>query len=177
MRKALVAGCCLILLAGDSPQGTPVSLDGLTAMAPVSWKAEPAFTRGRVYQFQIRRQNGDKEDAELVIVKLPNGPAAEQIGKMKELFLLPTSLPKDQAIREWTIKNSRAVLTCLDVQGTYHPKKNSIDSAVREVRPDYRMLVAVWVSPEGRYLIKLLGPKRTVASQVPAFEAWLRSFQ
>lgn len=176
MRRVL-AVCCLILIGGDSPRGTEVTLDGLTAAVPSSWKAEPAATRGRLYQFQIGRVSGDKEDAELVILKLPPSPAVEQIAKLKDLFLLPTSLPKDQAVREWTIKNSKAVLTCLDIQGTYHPKKNSVDAAVREVRPDYRLLAAVWISPEGSYLIRLLGPKRTVSVQAAAFDTWLRNFK
>lgn len=176
MRRAW-AVCCLLLVAADTPKGTEVSLDGMTSIAPGSWKAESVANRGRLYHFHLPRSVGDKEDAELIITRIPPGPAGEQIARLKDLFLLPTNLPKDQAIKEWTIKNGKAVLTCLDIQGTYHPKKNSIDASVREVRPDYRLMAAVWISPEGSYLIRLLGPKRTVSAQASAFESWLRHFK
>jgi hypothetical protein len=174
MRRIWTVGC-LLLVAAEPPQGTPVTLDGLTATTPSSWQKEVA--RGWLYRFRIARSGRDKEDAELTISRIASSPASDQLAKLKELFLLPTNLPRDQALREWTIKNDKAILSCLDIQGTYHPKKTSVDSSVREVRPDYRLLAAVLVSSEGSYLIRLQGPKRTVSAHADEFEQWLRRFK
>jgi hypothetical protein len=165
----------LLCVAANPPKGTEVRLDGLSAVTPGSWKAENA--RGHLYQFQITQAANAKEAAEVTITRLPNRSATDQIAQIKDLFLLPTTLPKDQAVREWTIQHQQVVIRCLDIQGTYRPKRNSVEASVREVRPDYRLLTAVWTSPQGAYLIRMVGPKQIVSSHVQEFEQWLRSFK
>jgi hypothetical protein len=163
----------------DSPPVAPVevTLDGLKATAPATWKAEKPANLLRPYQFKLPHANGDKEDATLFVLNTVHGTPQENIARWKDLFLLPTSMPKDKAVREFEIKNSKATLTCLDIQGTYHVKDKPIDQAVKEVKPDYRMIAALWVSKDNGYSIRLVGPKKTVEAHAKEFERWLRAFK
>ena len=170
------------LVVAQPPKDTPakpveVTLDGLKSTAPAEWKATKPANLLRSHQFKAPRAAGDKEDAEIYVLTTVHGTPAENIAKLKELFLLPTSLPKEKAVREWDIKNSKATLTCLDIQGTYYVKTKPIDTAVKEVRPDYRMIAAVWVSKDASYSIRLVGPKKTVDAHAKGFETWLRNFK
>lgn len=154
-----------------------VTLDGLKSATPATWIPDKPDNLLRAYQFKAPKASGDKEDAILYVLTTVQGTPAENIARLKDLFLLPTSMPKDKAVREWEIKNAKATLTCLDVQGTYHVKNKPIDKAVKEVRPDYRMIAAVWVGKEASFSIRLVGPKNTVEHHAKAFEQWLRNFK
>ena len=178
---------CMLLAAGvaaaEPPKSNPapasidVALDGLKATVPATWKPEKPANLLRPYQFKIPHADGDKDDAQLFVLNTVHGTPQENISRLKDLFLLPTSLPKDKAVREFEIKNAKATLTCLDIQGTYHVKDKPIDQAVKEVRPDYRMIAAVWVSKDASYSIRLIGPKKTIEAHAKEFEQWLRAFK
>lgn len=186
-----IAAVCLIaatVALADPPKSPPatepaaakpteVTLDGLKSTAPAAWKSEKPANLLRAYQFKVPRAVGDKEDGDVYVLTTVHGSPAENISRLKALFVLPTSMPKEKAVREWDIKNSKATLTCLDIQGTYYVKDKPIDAAVKEVRPDYRMIAAVWVSKDASYSIRMVGPKKTVEAHAKEFENWLRNFK
>jgi hypothetical protein len=161
----------------EASKAVEVTLDGLTSTAPENWLAEKPANLLRSYQFKLPRTNGDKEDGMVFVLTTVHGTPKENIDMLKGLFVLPTSMTKDQAVREWEIKNSKATITCLDIQGTFRVKGKPIDEAVKEMRPDYRMVAAVWVSKEASYSIRMVGPKKTLAGHVKEFEQWLRNFK
>lgn len=161
----------------EPPKTTVVTLDGLKSAPPASWKAEKPDNLLRAYQFKAPRADGDKEDATVYVLTTVQGTPSDNIAMLKELFILPTSIPKDQAVREFQIKNSKATLTCIDIRGTYRVKNKPIDTAIKEVRPDYRMIAAVWVSKDASYAIRIIGPAKTVERHAKQFEEWLRNFK
>ena len=169
-----------MMAAAQPPQEAKpveVMLDGLKSTAPAEWKAEKPANLLRAYQFKVPRGVSDKEDAEVYVLTTVHGTPAENIARLKELFVPPTNLPKEKAVREWDFKNAKATLTCLDIQGTYYVKNKPIDTAVKEVRPDYRMIAAVWASKDASFSIRMVGPKKTVEAHAKEFEQWLRNFK
>ena len=158
-------------------KGVEVTLDGLKSITPTNWKPEKPANLLRPYQFRLPRADGDKEDAVVFILNTVQGTPEENLARWKDLFVLATNIPKDQASRQFGFKNSKAALTCLDIQGTYLVKHKPIDVAVQESRPEYRMIAALWVSKDNGYSIRLIGPKRTVELYAKAFEQWLRGFK
>jgi hypothetical protein len=183
MRIALaVVGIALAVLvaAAEPPKDAKpveVVLDGLKSTTPGEWKAEKPSNLLRAYQFKVPRAVGDKEDGEVYVLTTVHGTPAENIARLKELFVLPTSLAKEKAVREWDIKNSKATLTCLDIQGTYYVKSKPVDTAAKEVRPDYRMIAAVWMSKDAAFSIRMVGPKKTVEAHAKEFDEWLHNFK
>jgi len=176
MHSFLVAAS-LLVAAEPTGNAVEVTLDGLKSATPVTWKAQKPDNLLRVYQFTLPKADGDKDDALLYVLNTVQGTPADNITKLKELFILPASMPREQAVREWQIKNAKATLTCVDVRGTYHVKNKPIDKAVKEVRPDYRMIAVVWVGKDASYAIRLVGPKATIERHAKSFEDWLRNFK
>ena len=161
----------------EPAKGTVVTLDGLAAVTPPAWKAEKPSNRLRSYQFKLPRADGDKADAELFIMPDMQGSVEQNFARWKELFVPPPDMPKADAAKEAKFQAGTATVHTLDVRGTYHVKHIPIDVAVKEVRPDYRMLGAIWVSKDANISIRLIGPKKTVESHAKAFDSWLKSFK
>ena len=105
------------------------------------------------------------------------GTAQENFARWKDLFVPPPGVPKADAAKEGKFQLGKATVSTIDVRGTYHVKHIPIDVAVKEVRPDYRMLGAFWESKDAKIAIRLIGPKKTVESHAKAFDAWLKSFR
>ena len=157
--------------------GTEVLLDGLKAVTPATWKAEKPANRLRSYQFKLPRADGDKEDAELFIMPDMQGSAEQNFARWKELFVPPPDGPRADAAKEGKFQLGKATVSTIDLRGTYYVKHIPIDVAVKEVRPDYRMLGVFWESKDAKISIRLIGPKKTVESHAKAFDSWLKSFK
>ena len=157
--------------------GTEVTLDGLKSITPANWKAEKPANRLRSHQFKLPRAAGDKEDAELFIMPDMQGTVQENFARWKELFVPPPDGPKDAAAKEGKFQVGKATIHTIDLRGTYYVKHIPIDVAVKEVRPDYRMLGVFWESKDAKIAIRMIGPKKTVESYAKAFDAWLKSFK
>ena len=154
-----------------------VTLDGLKSITPSNWKAEKPANLLRPYQFRLPHVDGDKDDAAVFVLNTVQGTPEQNVERWKDLFVLATNVPREQALRQFNFKNEKATLTCLDIQGTYLVKHKPIDTAVKGSRPEYRMIAAVWRSKDNGYSIRLIGPKRTVEFYAKAFEQWLRNFK
>lgn len=160
----------------EPPKGTEVELGGLKSLAPAAWKAEKPANRLRLHQFKVPRFEGDPADAEAYTMEA-HGTAEQNLARWKELFVPPSDTPADKAAKVTTFEVGKAKVTVLDVSGTYLQKDKPIDTAAKEVRPDYRMLGAVLETPDGSFTVRLIGPKKTVASQAKAFDQLLRNFK
>ncbi len=158
--------------------GKDVILDGMRSTTPPSWKAEKPANRLRSYQFKLPHATGDKEDAELYITPEQPGTLADNLAQWKELFVLPPDKPKADELKEGKLTLGKATLHTLDIQGTYHLKHIPIDQAVKEVKPDWRMLAALWHSKDTKLAaIRLIGPRKTVDAHKAKFDEWLKNFK
>jgi hypothetical protein len=160
-----------------APAGTEVTIDGMTAVAPASWKAERPANQLRTYQFKLPKADADKEDAELWIMPVQQGTVEQNIAQWKELFILPAEMAKADAAKQNTFTLGKATIHTLDIRGTYLMKHKPIDVTAKEARPDYRMLAALWDSKEAKVSIRMIGPKRTVEIHAKEFDSWLKSFK
>ena len=93
-----------------------VTLDGLKSITPSNWKAEKPANLLRPYQFRLPRVDGDKDDAVIFVLNTVQGTPEQNIERWKDLFVLSTNVPKEQALRQFNFKNEKATLTCLDIQ-------------------------------------------------------------
>jgi len=190
MRSVKLALACLLLAAGtataqpakpasqpDQSKGTEVTIDGLKSVAPPAWKPEKPANRLRSRQFKIPKAAGDKEDAEVYILPEVGGKVEESFNGLKELFILPPDMPKSQAVKESKFVVGKATIYVLELQGTFRVKHIPIDQAVKEVKPDYRMLAVIWKSDQTSCSIRMVGPRKTVEAHTKEFENWLKNFK
>ncbi len=89
---AAVALAVLVAPVTAGDKGTTVKLDGLKSTTPSSWKEQPIDTKKvgtfRKYQFAIPKADGDKQDAELLILYLggSGGNNEANIKRWKAMF-------------------------------------------------------------------------------------------
>jgi hypothetical protein len=131
----------------------------------------------RPYQFRIPHAEGDKHDAEVYVLKNVTGSTEENVNRLKDMFVLPTDMPKEKAVQQSSLKVGKANLTIVDVQGTFLLKHIPIDKAAKETRPDYRMIGVIWQSMDDSLAIRLIGPKKTVEWHAKEFNEWLKNFK
>ena len=158
-------------------KGTEVIIDGLKSETPSTWKAEKPANRLRSHQFKLPKAAGDKDDAELYILPEVGGKVEESFNNLKELFIPPPDMPKSQAVKESKFMVGKAAIYVLELQGTFRVKHIPIDQAVKEVKPDYRMLAVIWKSDQTSCSIRMVGPRKTVEAHAKEFENWLRGFK
>jgi hypothetical protein len=161
----------------ESAKGVEVTLDGLKSITPGNWIQEKPANLLRPYQFRLVRADGDSEDAELYILNTVQGSVEDNLTRWKDMFVLPNGMPREKAMRQFYVKNEKTTIACLDIQGTYLVKNKPIDTAVKESRPDYRMIAALWLTKDGGYSIRVIGPKKTVETYAKGYEQWLRNFK
>jgi hypothetical protein len=159
------------------PKGVEVTLDGMKSTTPAAWQAEKPANLLRSYQFRIPHAEGDKYDAEVYILKSFTGSIDDNLARLKDMFVLPPDMPKDKAVVQSNMKLGKATLTMLDIQGTFLLKHLPIDQGAKETRPDYRMVAALWQSPDEALSIRLIGPKKTVDWRAKEFNEWLKNFK
>lgn len=163
--------------ADDS--GSVVEIDGLKSRAPADWKEQEvpeASRRFRVAQFKVP---GDGGDAELVVFYFgPGGGGGVEanIERWKKMFVPPEGKKIDDVSKIEKLKAGEVNITLLDVHGTYKFKVRPMDTQ-EELRPNQRMLSAVFASPNGPYFVRLVGPEKTVDSHRAEFVDWLKAFK
>jgi hypothetical protein len=165
-------------VGGTTPApGTPVALDGLKSLAPAAWVPEKAV-RPQVYHFRLPKQKNDATDAEVSVVANLTGTPDDNIRRWKAQFVPPPGMPPAEAARVTSFSTGPAQITYLDVQGTYlHKDRPAAPKVGDDVKPGQRMLAVVFQTPEGTYLIRMFGPKATVAVYQKGFEEFIKSFK
>jgi hypothetical protein len=157
--------------------GTTVALDGLKSLAPAAWVSEKAV-KPQVYHFRLPRQKNDTADAEVAIVANLSGTPEGNISNWKALFVPPPGMTPAEAARVTSFSIGPAQVTYLDVQGTFVNKDRPIAPKVGDdVKPGQRMLAVIFQTTEGTYLIRMFGPKATVAAYQKGFDEFVKSFK
>lgn len=166
------------VLRADDNKGTIVDLDGLKSRTPTEWKEEAPANRMRLAQFLLPKAKDDKFDAELVIFKGIGGSNKDNIDRWKKMFVPPQGKTLDDISKVKEMKVGGAMLTYLDIEGTYLFKARPFDpNAKAEPRPDSRMLGVVFETKDNPYHIRAVGPAKTIAQYQKGFDEWLKNFK
>jgi hypothetical protein len=177
MTCAAVVGLAVLSAAADK-KGTEVDFDGLKSTAPAAWVEEAPANNMRYMQFKLPKAKDDKADGEVVIFKGISGSAKDNIKRWKDQFIPPEGKSIDDVAKVTEFKVGDAMVTFLDVSGTYLYKARPFDpNAKPEKMEGYRMLAVVFEGPKNPYHVRLVGPAKTVEGQAKAFEEWIKGFK
>jgi hypothetical protein len=166
---------------GAREENSVVTLDGLKAKPPASWKQEEPRNTGlasfpRIYQFRLPAAEGS-EDAELSINKGKGGTAEANVARWKTLFLPPEGKKIDEVSQVEKTKLAGRPMTYIDIRGTYLEGPPRLSPEQKTKRPDYEMLAGMIEGQQDDYFFKLTGPEKTVEKHKKEFEDWLKSFK
>src|SRR5262249_15659098 len=106
------------------------------------------------------------------------GGVAENIQRWKGMFVPPQGKTIDDVAKIEKMKIGGMEVTYLDVQGTYRSRNPPFaPNAKEELKPEWRMLSVYFASNNGAYLMRCVGPAKTVAHHKKGFDEWLKGFK
>lgn len=182
--------CCLILLtllaAGCQGTGEKMTSDSVSTVAlafdklrfevPTDWESQKPSSDSRKAQYELTGPD-DAIAASLVVYYFGPGGAGNiqanidrWVGQFSDSDGQP---PREQSkISERTVADMR--IHSVDVSGRYIAEVTP-GSEKRYDHPDYRMMAAIIESPDGRYYIKAVGPRKTIDQHEQAIVMFLDS--
>jgi hypothetical protein len=161
-------------------KGTLVKLDGLESRTPADWYEEKSDNPMRLKQFRLSPIGNDRGNVEVVISSFgeaKRGSAEDIIKRWKGLFVPPEGKTIEDVSVVQKFKVSGVPVTYLDTHGSYSVFPRSDPRAKNAIRPNFRLLGAVFESKKGPYLIHMLGPANTVAYDKKDFDEFLKGFK
>ncbi|NQT11107.1 MAG: hypothetical protein HQ582_00060 [Planctomycetes bacterium] len=149
--------------------GPEVVLGSMSLTAPDGWTRKRPSSGFVLAEFTLPRAEEDLADGRLTVTSVA-GSVEANIVRWRGQF---GGNPEKQS--QEPIDVSGIPITLVDLSGTYGGQQMGPMSA--EPRPGYRMQAAVF-SLEGRqFIIKAVGPEKTMARHADAFTALVRSLK
>lgn len=145
--------------------GTTLKLE-----APEDWVPKTPAVSMIQNEFSVPAAEGDSADGR-VTVMTAGGSIQENIDRWMGQFSQSDGSKTADTAKVEKLQAAGCEVNLVDVSGTYSDSRGMFAPPVE--RPDYRMLAAIVVTPEGNYFIKFYGPQKTVGQQAAAFRAMI----
>jgi hypothetical protein len=160
-------------LAGD------VEIAGMKSKTPDTWKEEPTVGDMRLAQFKLPKAEGDPEDAQIIIYKLPGGSGTAEQNLQRQRAKFKPAEGKDKVEEKLDkIKVGTIEAPYQDLTGTYLSKFPPADPKAKVTeKSNYRQLYVVLVTDKGDFYPTLIGPAKTVEKHKKEFEEFLKNFK
>jgi hypothetical protein len=166
------AVCVLLCGADDARQ--KVDARGLTFEAPASWKSKASTRPPRAAELKADPIDGDDFPAEMVVYVFPGGVGGVQanIDRWKTQFKDKDGNPPKFDSKK--VKGKNVDVTRIETSGHYHPSQFPGLPAEPD-RDDARFFGAIVMTDKTSYVIKMIGPDKTMNKIRPEFDALLTS--
>ena len=164
----------LLLLGADTPKQT-VDAQGVKFQAPASWKSVPINSPGmRRAVLKIDPVEGDDFPGELVVFAFPGGAGSvdANIDRWQKQFKDKDGNPPK--IETKTVKGKNVDVTRAETSGHYIPPQFG---RPEPERPDARLLGAIVLTDQAAYVIKFVGPNKTLTKLRPEFDELLTTIE
>ena len=164
----------LIALATALQQPGPT----LKFTAPSGWVEEKASSTMRLAQYKLPKENGDSEDASVVVYYFGTsgggGVSANVERWISQMNQPDGSDSKDRAKQDSLTVNGLKINT-IDLAGTY-TAETAPGSGQFYNKPNFRLRAAVVETPKGSYYLKVVGPEKTVTKWNSSITDFVKSF-
>jgi hypothetical protein len=154
---------------GPPPEGGDLDLGTIRLKAPDSWKRQQPRSGFVAAEFLLPRAEGDSADGRLTI-STAGGSVTANIDRWRGQF---GGKPDKESKDEVPIAGS--TVTVVDFTGTFLDQPGPFAPGVK--REGYRMLGAIIPVGDQLHFVKAYGPDKTMAAQVSAFQAFLKTLQ
>lgn len=159
-----------VALADAGPKlDTAVRLQPLTLTAPKTWT--PTKPRSSFVQYEFGLPHVDKDTADgRLTVSVVGGTVKDNIERWHGQFVGTIEKPKQE---EMDIEGLKATL--IDFTGTFGEQAGMTGPVVN--RSDYRMIGIIIPIGDQLYVIKAVGPKRTISANIDAINSFVSSLK
>jgi hypothetical protein len=170
--SGLVGLAVSVVLCGADDAKQKVDAKGLTFEAPASWKSSPPTGSMRRAELKVQPIDGDDFPGELVVYAFPGGvgPVQTNLDRWKSQFKDKGGNSPEVATKK--VKGKNVDVTRAETSGHYHPAQFP-GRAPDPDRDDARLLGAIVVTDQVTYVIKMVGPNKTMSKISPDFDALL----
>jgi len=166
-------------LQSQSAQTSATSAGELRFKAPDGWVSEKPSSSMRVAQYKLPKDEGDNEDASLVVYYFgasQGGSAQANIDRwISQMQQTDGGASKDKAKTETITVNGLKVMT-VDVSGTYTAEM-APGSGTFHNDSNWRLRAAVIETAKGNYFVKAVGPAKTMARWDQSVTDYLKSLE
>jgi hypothetical protein len=170
--SAFVGLAAALFCAGADGDKQAIDAKGLKFEAPKSWKSNPPTGMMRAAELKVEPVEGDDYPAELVVFVFPGGvgPVQANIERWKKQFTDKDGNPAK--IDDKKVKGKNVEVTRVETAGHYHPSQFP-GRAPEPERERARLLGGIVVTDKVTYVIKMVGPDKTMTKISPDFDALL----
>ncbi len=174
--SGLVGLAVSVLLCGADDAKQTVDAKGLTFDAPASWKSSRPSGQMRRAQLKAEPIEGDDYPAELVVFAFGGGAGSLEanLERWKKQFTDKDGNPVKLAHKKVKGKNIEVVR--VETSGNYHPSQFP-GVAPEPDRKDARLLLGFVVTDNASYVLKMVGPDKTMTKISPEFDALLATIK
>jgi len=162
---------------GAAPKMDGVAdLGGLRSQTPADWREEQPDDPRYYKQYRLEPVDDDKSPGQVTVsfVSQENNRSAKVlVRRWQEMFLPPEGQTIQEASKLRKLTVNGAAASYLDIRGDL----KGIPGDDATPRQDYRLLGAYLNTPKGPYVIRVLGPNRTVEYYRNEFESWVKGFK
>jgi hypothetical protein len=177
---ALLVGLSVSAAVRADDNGTETEIGGHKSLAPSTWKSQKPTTPDRVYQFDIPKADGDKDDAHLIVFMFRNGGGSvdANIKRWKTMVKPADGAKESDTYKVSEFKVGDIKVTMLEANGTYLLKKRPFDPDEQpEAMPNYRLVAGVLETNKGMYYIRMYGPQKTMEANRKGFDDWIKNLK
>jgi hypothetical protein len=153
----------------DPGTGPEVRIKPFTLTAPATWKRTKPRSSLVQAEFAIPHADKDAVDGRLT-VSIVSGTVKENVDRWRGQFVGAIDSPKQEEIEVGSLKATR-----VDFAGTYGEQAGMMAPVVN--RPEYRMIAAIIPINDQLFVVKAVGPQQTIAANVEAIDAFVRSLK
>jgi hypothetical protein len=174
--SGLVGLAVSVLLCGADDAKQTVDAKGMTFEAPASWKPSPPSGRMRRAQLKVEPIEGDSYPAELVVFAFSGGAGSLEanLDRWKKQFTDKDGNPV--TLENKKVKGKNIDVVRVETSGNYHPSQIP-GMAPEPDRKDARMLIGFVATDNASYVLKMVGPDKTMSKISPEFDAALATIK
>jgi hypothetical protein len=165
------------------PPGHPAVAGGAVAGAPQwvvprGWQETTPSSAMRRAQYRLPASAGDTEDGECVVFYFgagQGGDATSNIARWTSMVTDPDGSPAPAITGEMQVGDRKIVR--LRTTGTYQPAAMGMGGPPPAPKSNWMMLGAVVPGGDANWFFRCTGPRKTITTQEPAFDALLKSIR
>lgn len=169
--------------AAALPPGHPAVAGGAVAGAPQwvvprGWQETTPSSAMRRAQYRLPASAGDTEDGECVVFYFgagQGGDATSNIARWTSMVTDPDGSPAPAITGEMQVGDRKIVR--LRTTGTYQPAAMGMGGPPPAPKSNWMMLGAVVPGGDANWFFRCTGPRKTITTQEPAFDALLKSIR
>jgi hypothetical protein len=147
-------------------------------VVPKGWQETTPSSAMRRAQYRLPAAAGDTEDGECVVFYFgagQGGDVSSNIARWTSMVTDPDGTPAPAITSEMQVGDRKIVR--LRTSGTYQPAAMGMGGPPPAPKSNWMMLGAVVPGGDANWFFRCTGPRKTMVTQEPAFDALLKSIR